>query len=163
METNTLKTKARELVLVDIENLAGTPSPSQDQIADIKAIISRYTSVDCLSQCVVACSHHAASEVLFAFPSALRRVKSGVNGADIALVEELSDHRVIERFEKIVVCSGDWIFTDEVARLGQNGVDVTVIARKGSLSKQLQLAARNVITFTYDEHGTPSAALQEAC
>jgi len=163
METTTFKTVARELVLVDIENLAGTPSPSQDQIADIKAIIRRYTSVGCISQCVVACSHHAASEVLFAFPSALRRVKSGANGADLALVEELSDHRVIERFEKIVVCSGDWIFTDAVAHLGRKGLDVTVIARKGSLAKQLQLAAKNVITFTYDKHGTPSAAIKEAC
>lgn len=151
----------RHLVLIDIENLAGTPNPTSHEISFIKSEFSEVVEGFCDLQCVVACSHRAASEVLFAFPRALRRIRSGPDGADLMLLGELHDHRVMARYDRITLCSGDGIFSDEVAILGRLGVDVTVIAREGSLSVRLQVAARNVVLLPM--HGEPvSAALKVA-
>ena len=153
----------RCLILIDIENLVGTPHPSASQIADVQELIEVSGSIGKNAQCVVACSHFAAQEVMFSFPNALKRIKSGINGADLALLGELSDYRVMSRFQRIVLCSGDGVFTEEVARLGSAGTEVTVIAREGSLSKRLELAAKNVVTFNYEINEEPEIALMEAC
>lgn len=135
------------LVVLDIENMAGTASPTPSELEQIHVqlaeVIDGYDDL----QCIVACSHRAAPAVMFAFPRALRRLQSGPNGADLALLTEMGEHRVMDRYEKVTLCSGDGIFTDEVARLGRAGVDVTVVANEGSLASRLLLAAAHVVTL----------------
>src|SRR5437868_3677603 len=108
----------RHLVLVDIENLASTPSPSPEEVRGVvnalRAVLPGFDS----AQRIVACSHHAALNVAFAFPSARRIWRSGPDGADLALLGVLDNERVDDRFGHVTICSGDGIFAASAARLG---------------------------------------------
>ena len=140
--------KDRHLVLVDIENLAGTASPTKEEVAsvvcDLRAVLPGFDS----AQRVVACSHHAAATVAFAFPPARRLWRSGPDGADLALLNVLDNECIDDRFGHVTICSGDGIFAASAARLGGAGIDVTVISVPGHLAARLQLAARHVLFMT---------------
>lgn len=154
------KLAERSLHLIDIENLTDSPSPSA---AEVRQCWHHYEVVPVgpHDQFVIACSHHAAPSVGWAWPRGRRLWRSGENGADLALLEVIAQERVEERFKSVVLASGDGIFTDAVARLGAQGVDVTVVSRPESLSRSLMLAASSHIFFPYpptelDMLGTPA-------
>lgn len=138
----------RSLHLIDIENLTGSPSPSP---ADVRWYQLAYAAlhVGPTDQVIVACSHHAAPSVRWEWRRARHLWRSGANGADLALLDVIDKERVAERFDSVVLASGDGIFTDAVARLGAQGVDVTVVSRPESLSRSLMMAARRHILFPY--------------
>lgn len=130
------------MVLVDIENVTGTPTPSTIEVNltmnRLRCLVPRLDE----AHVVVACSHHAAPVVAFAYPNARHLWRSGPDGADIALLDVLTRERVHVRFKSVTICSGDGIFADVVGWLGTKGVDVTVISLQGHLSGRLRLAAR---------------------
>jgi hypothetical protein len=57
----------------------------------------------------------------------------------------LRHENIAERFTQVAIGSGDHLFAEEAARLAAQGVWVTVVSRPRSLSRQLELAAREVI------------------
>lgn len=142
--TNRLALQDRHLILIDIENLTATPSPTQTEletaIAELRFAVPDYDDV----QRVVACSHHAAATVAFAFPKARHIWRSGRDGADMALLDVLESEGVAERYERVTICSGDGIFADMAALLAGKGVVVTVVSVAGHLSTRLRLAARQI-------------------
>jgi hypothetical protein len=148
----------RHLVLIDVENLAGTPSPTPVELAWVEQRLHEAVTDLEGAQCVVACSHRAARTVAFAFPRALRRWRSGVDGADLALLEEMSDLRVMQRYGRVTVCSGDGIFAESLAALAELGVETTVVSRANSLSRRLKFSAHHVVALT--DNG-PAAATGE--
>ena len=136
--------RGRHLILIDIENLTATPSPTKTEvesaIAELRSAVPDYDD----DQRVVACSHHAATTVAFAFAGTRQLWRSGRDGADLALLDVLKNERVADRYDRVTLCSGDGIFTDTVAWLAGRGVEVTVVSRAGGLSTRLRLAARYV-------------------
>ncbi len=139
---------SRHLVLIDAENMAATSSPTTRDMKLLKvalrAVVPDFDTV----QRIVACSHHAAPAVAFAFPGARHLWRSGLDGADLALLDVLENEHVDQRFGRVTLCSGDGIFTASAARLASVRVDVTVIARAGRLAPRLELAASHVIKLT---------------
>jgi hypothetical protein len=109
------------------------------------------------TQCVVAWGHRAAGTVAFAIPRALRRWRSGVDGADLALLKEMSDLRVMLRHGRVTACSGDGIFAESLAALAQAGVVTTMVSRASSLSARLKLSAQRVVALA-DKGTTASTA-----
>lgn len=162
METQPLNQTSRNLVLIDIENLAAMPCPTVQDLEEVKAALR--SAIDGFDQahCIVACNHRAAKVVSFSFPKALRRWRSGRDGADLALVDEMSDLRVMKRYEQVTLCSGDGIFAPHVAALGLAGIAVTVISLEGHLARRLEFAAKNVVTLTKTDSVTPVAAVRRA-
>jgi hypothetical protein len=148
--TNTRIPRAsdRHLVLIDAENMAATPSPTRQDLAMVKAAVMTVLPDFGTAQRIVACSHHAAGAVSFAFPEARHLWRSGRNGADLALLDVLENERVDQRYGRVTICSGDGIFTASAARLARADVNVTVIALRGHLAARLELAARNVVQLT---------------
>ena len=69
----------------------------------------------------------------------------GLSGADHALVEVLRDEHIANRFDEVIIVSGDGIFTAVAAWLAFEGAKVTVVARRGRLSKRLQIAAGRIV------------------
>lgn len=136
---------SRHLVLIDIENLAGTGSPTSEDVEMVKAALMAVMPDFESAQRIVACSHHAAPTVAFAFPGARHLWRSGPNGADLALLDVLENERVEERFGRVTLCSGDGIFASSAARLAEAHVDVTVVALQDHLAARLELAARHVV------------------
>jgi hypothetical protein len=136
------------MVLIDIENLAGTPTPTALQVELVMAALAELVPGFDDAHREVAYSHRAARTVAFACPRARHHWRSGPDGADLALLEVLETEQVEERFEHVTICSGDGIFAEAAARLAQQGVDTTVVALKGHLSARLKLAARHVAYLT---------------
>lgn len=136
--------RGRHLILIDIENLTATPSPTQTEleaaIAELRFAVPDFDDV----QRVVACSHHAAATVAFAFRGARHIWRSGRDGADMALLDVLESERVAERYGRVTICSGDGIFAGTAAWLAGTGVDVTIVSLTGHLSTRLRLAARQI-------------------
>ncbi len=135
----------RALHVVDIENLAGAAVPSLDLVSAVQV---RYLS--CLGfgaddQVVLAASHLALLNAGLGWPHARYRVRSGKDGADLALIDVLEHENVAARFSHVVIGSGDGLFGDAAASLAARGVYVTVVSRKGSLAQGLARVARDVI------------------
>jgi hypothetical protein len=136
--------------LIDIENLAATPSPTRERVEEVVAALRKAVPGFDDDQKIVACSHHAAQTVPFAFPGARHLWRSGRDGADLALVGVLEDEHVEERYERVTICSGDGIFAETAAWLAGVGVDVTAVSLSGHLARRLQLAAGNVTILPTD-------------
>jgi hypothetical protein len=137
--------RGRRLVLIDIENLAGTADLGPRTVAAWHDDLVANGLIRSRDQIVLAGSHHAMQVAAFAWPGhPLRKVRSGPDGADLALLNLLDD-TVGQRFDSVVIVSGDGIFTSSVAPLMRQGVVVTVAARTETLSARLRLAATQVV------------------
>jgi hypothetical protein len=98
-----------------------------------------------MDQVEVASSHLTLLNAALGWPHAHYRVRSGPDGADLALLDVLQHENVAGRFTHVAIGSGDHLFVEEAAHLAAQGVWVTVVSRQRSLSPQLALAAREVI------------------
>lgn len=136
---------ARRLHLVDIENLAGDPLPSLGQVCEALGLYTRCLAFGAMDQVEVASSHLTLLNAALGWPHAHYRVRSGPDGADLALLDVLRHESVANRFTHVAIASGDHLFAEEAAHLAAQGVWVTVVSRRRSLSPGLALAAREVI------------------
>jgi hypothetical protein len=136
---------ARRLHLVDIENLAGDPRPSLGQVRQALSLYTWCLALGPMDQVEVASSHLTLLNAALGWPHAHYRVRSGADGADLALLDVLRHENVAARFTHVTIASGDHLFAEEAAHLAAQGVWVTVVSRRRSLSRQLELAAREVI------------------
>ena len=98
-----------------------------------------------MDQVEVASSHLTLLNAALGWPHARYRVRSGPDGADLALLDVLRHENVATRFTHVAIGSGDHLFAEVAAHLAAQGVWVTVVSRRRSLSPRLALAAREVI------------------
>lgn len=135
----------RTLHLIDLENLVGSGHLSCEQVRDAHALYRNLVGVSPGDLVVLATSHHNAKAGWFGWAGNPRRlVRSGRDGADLALLEVIEREAPADRFERVVICSGDGIFADAAAGLAGAGVTVTVASRDGHLARRLSLAASEV-------------------
>ena len=150
----------RQLVVVDLENLCGGSEAVEARHDDVRRELSATLNTETTSFTVVAYGRFvqdAIPELPFNWPKARILVGSGIDGADLRLLEVLDTEPVAERSMRIVLCSGDGIFAESVARLVASGHHVTVFARPGTISRRLALVANEVIEML---DGNTSGVLQ---
>jgi hypothetical protein len=135
----------RHHVLVDIENAACSASLQADWVAYIQKTLRGLLKLTGEELVAVGCSHHAAATVAFGWEGGRRLWRSGVDGADLALLEVIEQEPVTRTCDQVTIVSGDGIFADALATLGALGVETTVVAVQGSLANRSRLAAHNVI------------------
>ncbi len=136
---------ARRLHLVDIENLAGNARPTLSQVRQALGLYTAGLAFGAMDQMEVASSHLTLLNAALGWPHAHYRVRSGHDGADLALLDVLQHENVAQRFTHVAIGSGDHLFAEEAAHLAAQGVWVTVVSRPRSLLPHLALAAREVI------------------
>lgn len=137
----------RRLHLIDVENLLATGCPDN---GDLNCCVAAYLGLSLLrdnDHVVLASNPMIGLEVGLAWHRGRLLVRHGPSGADLALLEVLEQEHVAERYDEVIIASGDGIFADVVARLEAAGVTVTVVAGADCLSRRLQLAASNVVIF----------------
>lgn len=135
----------RVLHLVDVENLVGSADFSIADAARVHAAYERVAPAGSINQLILATSHHAALPTWLGFPASARRlVRSGPDGADLALLELVHFESVASRFQHVVLGSGDGIFAFMAAGLQADGCGVTVVSRRDALSRELRFAVRDV-------------------
>ena len=135
----------RALHVVDIENLAGAPIPSLLQVNELQDWYMTRLGFGADDQVVMASSHLTFLNAALGWPHARYRVRSGPDGADLALLDVLRHENVAQRFTHVAIGSGDHLFAEQAAHLAAHGVWVTVVSRHRSLSPRLAMAARQVI------------------
>jgi hypothetical protein len=149
--------EGRCLHLVDVENLIGQPRPTSQQVAACRDRFAELAGVG--DHVIVSCNHGALASVGWTWTGARYVVRSGPDGADLAILGVIEFEGVSARFSRVVLGSGDGIFAEAVARLGASGVDVTVVSRPEALSKRLGLAATHVLTLTPETRPADAVAL----
>lgn len=137
--------KGRRLVLIDIENVVGGGIQTSTQAHWARTEVERMVGATSNDQVIVGTSHFGLFQSHDAWPSARLVVRSGENGADLALLDVMMKEELEERFQELVLVSGDGIFSEEVARLGALGVHVTVLGHKDGMSKRLSMAASKTL------------------
>jgi len=133
----------RAIHLVDLENLIGTSAMSVEQVAMVRQMYVKAADVAGEDHVVLATGPTAAPTAWFAWGPARRLVRAGIDGADQALLEVIALEALANRYTRVVVGSGDGIFTD-ACRVLQLSCTVTVVCRRESLSAQLSRAVRDV-------------------
>lgn len=108
---------------------------------------------------VIASSHLALKTAGCWWPGARYLVRSGPDGADLALLDLVGHERIAERFAQVTIASGDGIFALAAASLVLAGCQVSVVSRRAGLSRQLALAVGwKVIYIDARTPGAPAPA-----
>lgn len=134
-------TRPRTLHLLDVENLLGgrvcTASVRTMWTDFVTAVDARW---DDLSTVAVARRH--AATTFFALPDAVRRVVGGdgPDGADLALIESVDVDWVHRNFGRVVIASGDHIFTGPARQFSTRGLEVVQVIGDGRCSAELYRA-----------------------
>lgn len=137
--------RGRRLVVVDIENVVGGAVVAAEQAVAARLSLREAVALSDCEQVVIGSSHIGVLATWLGWRGPRIVVRSGENGADLALLEVLTGERIEERFDHVVLASGDGIFTDAVAALGAAGVFVTVVAYPDGCSRRLQMAASRTV------------------
>lgn len=135
----------RRLVLVDLENVLGGALMTIEQASCARRYISDALCLKSTEQVIVGIGPTALLAAGVCWPGSRIVMGHGRDGADLALLDVLSTERVEERFDEVVLVSGDGIFSEAIAALGAYGIDVTVVSLAGSCSKRLRMAASSTL------------------
>lgn len=154
-------TSQRTAHLIDIENLVGH---SRFGRAEASATRDLYQSLGLIrprDHIIVACNPLRVSEIGHPWPGARLLLGHGPDGADRVLLAALATERLEARFDRIVLASGDGIFTEAIAKVRGARREVVVVGREGSISRRLRLAVgRNVIEISSHSPLFPPAVRQ---
>jgi len=132
----------RTLHLVDLENLMGGPWTGTHMLLQAIALYKAGASVVDGDHVVVAVNPALLPITKAAWPSPRVLSGRGPDGADLALLAWVNDDRFIaERYDQIIIGSGDGIFEEMVTRFRSHGLPVGVVSRGRSLSSGLANAA----------------------
>lgn len=136
------RTHPRTLYLVDLENVAGASEICYRDVATAQRRIQAAIPAGDGDQTVIAASHHNGAACLGWKGPVLRKWRSGPNGADLALLEHVEDIAwTADRFDRVVIASGDQAFALTVRALKNAGIDVVVVRPDLGMSKALHRAA----------------------
>src|ERR1700689_1510847 len=100
----------RALHVVDIENLAGAAIPSLDLVSEGQGLYLACLGFGGADRGVPGASHLGLLNAGLGWPHARYRVRSGKDGADLALIDVLEHENVATRFSHVVIGSGDGRF-----------------------------------------------------
>jgi len=137
-----LPVRLRTYHVLDIENLMGGPlGPDRSlhaAVASYREVVNPVPG----DHLVMACNPRMGLRVKRAWPAAQLLVRGGKDGADDALLDHLEDlDWYAARYDCVVIGSGDRAFLPLVLGMQGRGIPVGVVARVGSLSRDLGVAA----------------------
>lgn len=132
----------RTLHLIDVENLMGGPLAGVGALKQASELYRIAAPVRASDHVIVASNPRLACDAGVEWQAGRLVTGHGPNGADRALLRAVRDLGwVAERYDRIVIGSGDGVFVGTVRALKEYGVAVGVVAIDGCLSKDLDTAA----------------------
>lgn len=139
----------RRLHLLDLDNLIGG-SWHAERVLPILEAYRRRVLIGRSDHVVIAAERRLATRVAFELPPAARLIVAiGTDGADGRLVADYPARFVADRYDGLVIGSGDGIFTQLAADLGALGLPVTVVAAPTVTSARLRLASSAFIPLPF--------------
>lgn len=144
-----MDTTGRTLHLIDIENQLGHGRIKAYEVAEFMTSYKAVSNMRESDQVIIAVSSRdGLLELARANMTTCRFMhRPGKNGADLELLDVMLLENIADRFDRVVLASGDGGFVPAVFDLGIQGVHVTVIGQAGHISKRLRLVAHQTIEF----------------
>lgn len=153
----------RALHLIDLENLLADPDAD---CAAVDAALDAYVTAAALGGedlVAVAVNHRLYRRSCFSLDRGWEvKLASGPDACDHVLLAEAPIDWVADRFDRLVVGSGDGIFVDLVHGVRRRATPVWVVAQECCLSRRLASAASHVVRIDLtdpDGTGGPDLAL----
>lgn len=143
--------KVRSLHLVDIENLLGDPFCEDtsyfDETVDEYKELADWRATD---QVLIAANRWLSKRIAFSLESWNCRLftAEGQDGADLRLLSEGAQPKLIEQFDRLVVGSGDAIFCKAISSAKALSLEAITVSRKSSLSSRLANESDKVLTMS---------------
>ncbi len=133
-------------VICDLENLIGGGLYTASDVQLVKTQIEGILPDSKTAQYVVFSGERSKEATRFGWQNAEVKFKDGDNGADLLLVDRLSDVELLKRsYGEIVVGGGDGKYRDPVARLIDSGLKVTLVVREDSLHRDYKSLDLDVV------------------
>lgn len=156
-------TTQRTVVLVDLENAASSTIPSLHAVQFVQVMISEIVG-DPEAHYIVATGTRSYTAAAFGWRGGRVWTRGGQHGAELELLDRAHDEDLATRFDRIIVVSGDGMFTDYVSGLARLGKSTTVVAWRDSMARSLRMAAHEVVyldsvidAYISDEQGADIA------
>jgi hypothetical protein len=153
----------RALHLIDLENLLADPDAD---CAAVDAALDAFVTAAALGAddlVALAVNHRLYRRSCFSLDRGWEiKLASGPDACDHALLAEAPVDWVADRFDRLVVGSGDGIFVDLVHGVRRRATPVWVVAQDRCLSRRLASAASRVVRIDLtgpDGTGGPPMAL----
>ena len=134
----------RTAYFLDIDNLCGTGKASAAEVRRMFEAFLRAFQIGPNDQVYCAGTAMAAFVAARTYPGFHVVVGKGKDGADRRLLELADPDFVSLRFERVVIGSGDGIFTELASDLRDRGVEVLLLLGHGFLNRRLGRAVDNV-------------------
>jgi hypothetical protein len=138
MKSTSTGSNYRSLHLVDLENLVGDPFASATLVQNTLArylTVARWSAGD---QVIVASNTELIGKVVFNLPVPCNvHAAHGRDGADEILLSLASAELVANRYARLVIGSGDHIFSERAQAARDLGAEVLVVARADGCSARL--------------------------
>jgi hypothetical protein len=147
----------RQLTVVDIENLIGGAVLHADDVSWARQRLTTATNLASDDQVVIGTSHVGLIHVGTTWTHQRYVVGSGPNGADHALLDVLAED-LPTKYGRVILASGDGIFTEAVTTLTSSGVHVHVVALRDRLSRRLRMAASQVTLLDHHDRAAVPVA-----
>lgn len=151
--------RTRSLHLIDLENLCASGLALESLIEKVWRTY-RYgvpTSPD--DQYVVGSSHAFAKRAWFILPAQgiQRRARSGKDGGELAILSDVDLVHAANRFDRLVIASGDGMFTETAKAARVQGLHVHQVSGLGSCSRALAATAHthSRLRLTAEEPAQP--------
>lgn len=134
-----LKNERRTLHFIDIENLSESMILNEEAVREAKREYLQVIKPGKADQFVIGVSHFNLTAAAFGWGSgvATYSVRSGQDGADLALLNVMEDRQLTDRFQCVSIASGDGIFAGAGRVLRGRGHSVKFIAREFCLSQSI--------------------------
>lgn len=132
--------RARRLVVVEIESITEGAVRTRVHASWAKRLVEEAIGLKEGEQVIVGAPRRSVLATGMSWPE--HRIVTGTSPEDTQreLLRVLEDERVGERFDELVLVSGNGLFADAIAALAADGVMVTALAWPENLSKRLRLA-----------------------
>ena len=137
----------RAFTVLDLENQCGGAELVATFAQEVKRQFKSF-ALPVPGQTVVAVGNLAMAmypQLAFDFAGARVMSRGGINGADICLCEILAEDANAKRSRYVVIGSGDRMFAEPASKLKQNGSEILVIGRRGTIAHELLVVANQVI------------------
>ena len=133
--------RARSLHVIDIENLLG-PARSASEVRHVWNTYANGIGLGQNDSVIVASGPTLAKVAAFELSNFNLRyhIRSGIDGADTALLDQIDLSHAARRFEWLIVASGDGIFAPLMEQARSNGIKVWHVAGRGRVNKQIRSA-----------------------
>ena len=134
-----LESSSRTANFIDIENLSESSILTEELVEKVRGEYFTMVRPGKDDIFVIGVSHFNLAAAIFGWGSGIAQyvVKSGQDGADLALAEALCEPCIMGRFSRVCIGSGDGLLAGIGHSLREQGVGVKFAARQECASNQI--------------------------